>query len=206
MNRQWSIEDEEVKVALQGVIKSGIGSYYKIVDNKCKTFQASQALQDLGMCAGIAARLLAQFPLPVIPFVHNRNRTVLTEEQLVARREKMVQREIARAKRAEAIAMKKIQAADSFTVLDSRPSVDTDTVTLIQADPDEQKEAESAKDMRRYQIEKTSSGYYGVYDCVSNNTRLTGRTRQSALDEIELMREHSEVFHWTTTRHRAEME
>src|SRR5271170_7820823 len=101
MNRQWSIENEEVKAALAGVIRSGVGSYYKLIDNKCVTFRASQVLQDLGMCGAIAARLLAQFPMPVIPFTHNRDRT-----RTVAKEGK-AQQAIEIAIKAEATAMMK---------------------------------------------------------------------------------------------------
>jgi hypothetical protein len=243
MKRQWSVEDEEVKAALSGVIKSGTGSYYKMVGKRCVTFRASQALKDLGMCGGIAARLLARFPMPVIPFRHNRNRTVLTEEQLIARQKSKEERALAKAM--EAVSISDGPRGNSFqgvtpetkairdvavmkedgapigapsqpsTVTTDSPSSkiceDEPSVLVTHPAPDGDDEDGKAtkaeeKENRRYQIEKTSSGYYGVHDSVSNNTRLTGRTRQSALDEIELMREHSEVFHWYSIRNRSEIE
>src|ERR1700693_5147522 len=120
--RNWTIDDEEIKAALAGVIRSGIGSYYRIIDGKCTTFSAKTALMALPMNGVSASKILAEYPMPVIPFKHNKKATVLTEEVLAERREKKAQRAVtaeAKAKK-ESDAMKAIQAIEE--VLEESPS------------------------------------------------------------------------------------
>src|ERR1700693_6382176 len=106
--RNWTIDDEEIKAALAGVIRSGIGSYYRIIDGKCTTFSAKTALMALPMNGVSASKILAEYPMPVIPFKHNKKATVLTEEVLAAKAKK------------ESDAMKAIQAIEE--VLEESPS------------------------------------------------------------------------------------
>jgi hypothetical protein len=101
--RKWSVEHEEMRVALADVYRSGIGGYYRIIDGKCKTVSVIPALKDLGMCGTIASRILSKFPFPVIPFQHNRKQTVLTEDELEARRMRKTERALAKAIKAVSI-------------------------------------------------------------------------------------------------------
>jgi hypothetical protein len=219
MNRRWSIDDEEVKAALSGVIKSGTGSYYKMVANRCVTFRASQALKDLGMCGGIAARLLARFPMPVIPFTHNRNRTVLTEEELVARREMRAERAMAKKLKIEALAIENITRDADTEMCQSVSANELGFIPVIEAEPEEL-DAEGANAPEPVAVDRKKKTpkepkidpeevaedknhclvkrgeWFGIYHTKDATVRLISKDRDAAVAALAEDKQLRDCFKW----------
>jgi hypothetical protein len=216
MNRKWSVEDEQVKTALEGVVRSGIGSFYKVVDGRCVTFRAGQALRELGMCGTTAGRLLAKFPLPVIPFIHNRNRTA-TEEQLMARQEKKAKQALAKAMKMEAIAKRDISTVAIPVVEpvsisdglrgDSSKAVTPVAVSIVpSATQTEEPEIEPAEDTldKNHCLVKRGA-WFGIYNLrEGGEPRLISKNRDEAIAVLLAYSHEREYCNWAVIRSRDE--
>jgi hypothetical protein len=217
------VNDAEVLAIFSGAIRASAKSYYRIVNGKHQRAQLKMELMKLPMSPVAAARLMQEYAFPSGKFEYNRKRDAnVSAEEIAARRERTAQKATVRAMKAEAEAMRKSktlnerrESRDAFSANDASdidieersqatiPEPDgavdqSSTGEFDKSNTDDPKEkAEGMRESKRYQLTKTNSGYYGVYDSVSNSTRLTGKTKQSALDEITMrLRNRDLVLDW----------
>lgn len=211
------LHDPRVLDILSDVIRSSKKSYFRIdPDGKHRAAPVKLELLALGVNGVYSSRLLQEYPFPQAPFIHNRSAHPVTEAVLKARAARRIQRAAVRALKAEAKAMAatakqelKDHAAEAIRAIAEIPECLEEALEIATGDDvntgipmdsrapkplsdevAERKRLETERRFnKRFQIEARSSGAWGVYDADLETTRLTGRTRQSAFDEVELLRQ-----------------
>jgi hypothetical protein len=192
--------DPAVHKILKDVIRSTKKSYYRIgADGRHVSVFVKLELIAIGVTPCVASRLLQQYPFPEQPYVYTRKRDAnVSAEVREARREKKVQRALAKAAKAEAKAMKKrITAADTL-MCQSVEQVETELATVGRDAPEIEPD-EAVEDKNHCLVRR--GAYWGIYNLKEGGVpRLISKDKAEAVAALTGYSHVKEFCSWSSNR------
>lgn len=199
--KRYDLTSPEVIAIFDGLWRSSPTRYYRIIDNVQVPFAPKKALMGLPMCGTMATRLLAEATFPTAPYIRRekKRKAPAVMPDCISIIKATVERY------AEGDTVEDVEELGTTVFIPEEPPAKPPKrgprLKFMEDDEPEEEAPQREGRMKPYQIVQTNSGYWGVFSNDTATTRICGRERQDAEQELLLLVKRREPFSWSTVKY-----